>query len=82
MRTGTLIIVALALVVLGAFAVVQSRGRDAVDGHLCRQEYARAQSAADSALIDLRPPVRNRGRGESTIPNPTCGELRRLGKVR
>jgi hypothetical protein len=82
MRSGRLWIAALGFLILGAFFVYQTWGRDVVDGHLCAEEYARARSAADSTLIDARAPVRNRGRGELANPIPTCGELRRLGKVR
>jgi len=74
--------VAVALLIPGVYFVYEPRGRDAVDGHLCAHEYARARSGADSAVIDARPPVQNRGRGQFTGPNPSCGELRRLGRVR
>ena len=73
---------ALLLVILVAYFLFQPKGLDAIDGHLCAQEYARARSASESTLIDGRPPIRNRGRGELSTPNMTCGDLRRSGNVR
>ncbi len=73
---------ALLVVILVAYFLYQPRGLDAIDGHLCAQEYAHARLASDSARIDARPPIRNRGRGELSTPNMTCGELRRAGQVR
>jgi hypothetical protein len=75
-------IAALLVVIVLVYFLYQPRGLDAVDGHLCAQEYARARSASESTAIDARPPIRNRGRGELSTPSMTCGELRRSGNVR
>ena len=72
----------LAIVLVAIFFVYQTSGRDTIEGQLCAQEYAAASSASDSARIDGRPPLKNRGRGELAGPIPTCGELRRAGRVR
>ena len=73
----------LAIVLVAIFAVYQTtNGRDKIEGHLCAEEYAAAHSVSDSARIDARPPIKNRGRGELARPIPTCGELRRAGRVR
>ncbi len=73
---------AFTLLIVGAYLLYDTWGRDAVDGHLCAQEYARAHTASDSVLIDARSPNQIRGQGELAGPIPTCGELRRLGKVK
>ena len=72
----------LALVLVAIFFVYQTRGRDTIEGQLCWQEYAAARSAFDSARIDARPPLKNREESELAGPIPTCGELRRAGRVR
>jgi|GEM_PF-2239156 len=78
--TWVWIVLIVLLVIAGLFYA--PRYRDAVDGHLCAVEYAHARTANDSGMIDVAAPSRNRGRGELASPMPTCGELRRLGKVR
>ena len=62
--------------------VYQVMFRDVVEGHQCVQWYRAARTAAESSLVDSRPPLLQRGRGEYVGPIPTCGELRKLGKVR
>ena len=70
------------VVVVVAIALWETRWRDFEEGHLCAEQYARAKSAADSGVIDAHAPIRNRGSGEFTGPNLTCGELRRVGRVK
>ena len=75
--------IVLMIVLVAIFFVYQTTsGRDRIEGHLCAEEYAAARSVSDSARIDARPPIKNRGRGELAGPIPTCGELRRAGRVR
>ncbi|HEU4698540.1 MAG TPA: hypothetical protein VFS40_05135, partial [Gemmatimonadales bacterium] len=44
----------------------------------CRQQYAQARTAADSAAADAFQPIRTRS---STEHPYTCGELRRRGAL-
>ena len=74
--------IVLVIVLVAIFFEYQTSGRDTIEGQLCAQEYAAARSAADSARIDARPPLKNRGGAELAGPIPTCGELRRAGRVR
>ena len=82
MRASTLLLALIITAVLAVFFIYQTESRDAIDSHLCAQEYSNARTARDSAKIDARPPMRERGRGEYTTPQVTCGELRRIVKVR
>jgi len=82
-KVTVLLGIVLLVVLLAIFFVNQTtNGRDRIEGHLCAEEYAAARSLTDSARIDARPPIMNRGRGELGGPIPTCGELRRAGRVR
>ena len=72
----------LVLGIAGALLLYQTRWRDPYEGHQCVQLYKSARTAAESSLVDSRRPPLLRGRGEYTGPIPTCGELRKLGKVR
>ena len=82
MARGLVAGIGLILAVGVLYFIFVVRGRDAVEGHFCAQEYAHAKTASDSTAIDARPPIKNRGEGELSGPIPTCGELRRAGRVR
>ena len=45
----------------------------------CRAAYARARTATDSAIIDVRRSASNTGKEPNA---PTCGVLRRTGELR
>jgi hypothetical protein len=72
----------LAVAIVAGYFWWVAKGRDTIDARLCAEEYARARTALESTRIDARPPTENRGRGELSMPIMTCGELRRVGKVR
>ena len=82
MAKGLVTAIGLIGAVLVLYFIFVVSGRDAVEGHLCAQEYAHAKTHTDSVAIDARPPIKNRGEGEFSGPIPTCGELRRAGRVR
>ena len=82
MHHHTIVLAILGLLLVGVVLVFRTRAADATDGHLCAQEYASARSAAESLLVDARPPQRQLGRGEFPTSRSTCGELRQLGQVR
>ncbi len=71
----------LVLALASALLAYQIWLRDPFEGHQCVQWYNSARSSAESSKVDSRLPPLLRGRGEYTGPIPTCGELRKLGKV-
>ena len=82
MAKSLIVVGVLGIGALCGLYLYQPSGRDAVNGHLCAEEYSRAKSRIDSLRIDGRPPTGNLGQGEMQNPRLTCGELRRLGKVK
>ena len=44
----------------------------------CRADYARARTASDTAVVDLRTPVVRREQAPASL---SCGELRRAGML-
>ena len=81
MRLLRLVGAGLGVVALILFLLFYTRVRDTAEGALCRSEYARARSAAESSIVDAHLPQRERGGAENTGPIPTCGELRKLGRT-
>ena len=81
MRLSRLVVAGLGLLLIAIVFVYLTKVRDEGEGALCRGEYARAHSAADSSRVDAQLPPRERTGAEYTGPNPTCGELRRLGRT-
>jgi len=80
-RLWHLIVAVLGLGVIAVVLVFLTSARDKLEGRLCRAQYALARSAADTSRVDAQLPPRERGSGENTGPNPTCGELRKLGRT-
>jgi hypothetical protein len=79
--TGGVLTILLAAIALGIGMAYWWRLRDPVEGGFCRALYRRAHSAVDSQIVDARLPPLQRTT-EYTGPIPTCGDLRKLGKVR
>ena len=79
--TGAIIALLLFVIALGVGMAYWWRIRDPVEGDFCRALYRRALSAVDSQIVDARIPPLHRTT-EYTGPIPTCGELRKLGRVR
>jgi hypothetical protein len=82
-RIGAVGYVLAVIALLGAFVWFEARkSREPAYLSLGREEcayaYREARTAADSGRVDLRHPAT----GNQKDPNaPTCGTLRRLGKV-
>jgi len=81
MRPLRLLLAGLGLVMIAIVFVYLTKVRDEGDGALCHGQYAKAHSAADTSRIDAQLPPRERTGAEYTGPNPTCGELRQLGRT-
>jgi len=72
----------LVLALGGGILAYQRWWRDPLEGHQCVHWYKSARTVAESSIVDLKRPPLQRGGGEFTAPIPTCGDLRKLGKVR
>ncbi len=58
---------------------VTATGYDDVAVEFCRARYARAGTAADSAVVDLQRPIWSRTQAPAAT---TCASLRAAGKLR
>ena len=64
------------MALIAAFVLFGSRG-DLVGSAWCRDQYARARSAADSLRVDAMAPPFN---GRTSAPRVACGTLRGAGR--
>lgn len=78
---GVLVLVVLVIASLGVMLWHFGRGEafDATAIGLCRQDYQRAKTATDSAMVAERVPIISRGQATAAV---NCGTLRASGRLR
>jgi len=78
---GVLFLVVLVIASLGVMLWHFGRGEafDTTAIELCRQDYQRARTATDSAMVGERVPILSRGQATAAV---SCGTLRAAGRLR
>jgi hypothetical protein len=77
-----LLLILAVVAILAGFALIRRPGQSVADtqaAELCRGDYRRARSAADTATVDARRPIISEGQATTAL---TCGAMRHSGFLR
>jgi len=79
---GTIVVTILVALVIAAWFLIHPLGQagfDARAAELCRANYHRARTAADSQMVDGQRPIVSRVQATTAL---TCGAMRQSGQLR